>query len=394
MAMRKIGLFFVIIISLAAGAVLSGAGIFALLGAGDYISIKADNYAELERMYKKYDKLEQLSAFIEMNYYKEVDAKDLEDGTYKGLFYGLDDMYSYYMTADEYSAFDVAMSSEFQGIGITFSYNSQYNLVIISTMDDSPAQKAGLLSGDIILMVDDIPYTATEMDAAGAHMRGKPGTKVKLTIFRDGETKEFFITRANIVKQSVRVKMLDDDIAYVRLSTFESNTGDEFQKELRGLEVSGVKGMVIDIRNNGGGVVPAGVQIADLLLPECTIVYIVDNKGNKEPANSDASHTKIPYVLLINEGTASTSEILAAAVQDNNGGALVGVNTFGKGLVQAVIPLDDGSGGAFKLTTSQYLSPNGNVIQEKGVLPDYTVELVSGDDRDYQLEKALELLRK
>ena len=392
MTTKRVSLFIAIVFSLALGAVLSAVGIFFLLDQGDYVNVRADKYAALEKIYKKYDKLEQLSVFIEDNFYKDVDPKELEDGIYKGLFSGLGDMYSYYMTADEYSAFDVAMSSEFQGIGITFSYNNQYNLVIISTMDDSPAQNAGLLSGDIILMVDDVPYSAAEMDEAGAHMRGKPGTKVKLTIFRDGETKDYVITRANIVKQSVRVKMLEDDIAYIRISTFESNTGDEFQKELRSLEVSGVKGMIIDIRNNGGGVVTAGTQIADLLLPECTIVYIVDNKGDKTPTVSDRNATKIPYVMLINEGTASTSEILAAAVKDNGGGPLVGANTFGKGLVQVVIPLEDGSGGAIKLTTNQYLSPDGNIIHQKGVEPDHHVESAQDDERDHQLEKAVELL--
>jgi len=311
---------------------------------------------------------------------------------YKGLFYGLNDMYSYYMTADEYDSLNVSMSSEFQGIGITFSYNEQYNLVIISTIDDSPAQNTGLLPGDVILMVDDVPYTAAEMDAAGAHMRGKPGTNVKLTIFRNGETMEFVITRANIVKQSVKTEMLDGDIAYIRISSFEENTGEEFQNELRSFEMKGVSGMVIDIRNNGGGVVRAGEKIADLLLTECTIVYLVDQKGEKRPTNSGGSATQIPYVLLVNGGTASTSEILAAAVKDNDGGKIVGTKTYGKGVVQSVIPLEDGSGDAIKLTTSQYLSPNGNVIHKKGVEPDYIVELAEDSQLDLQLEKAIELL--
>jgi carboxyl-terminal processing protease len=245
---------------------------------------------------------------------------------------------------------------------------------------------------DIILMVDDVPYTAAEMDEAGAHMRGKPGTKVKLTIFRGGETKDYTITRANIVKHSVRAEMLEDDIAYIRISSFEDNTAEEFQRELRSIEMKGAKGMVIDIRNNGGGIVSAGEKIADLLLPECTIVFLVNNKGERAPTYSGGSATAIPYVILVNEGTASTSEILAAAVKDNNGGKLVGTRTFGKGVVQGVYPLN-GSGDAVKLTTHQYLSPNGDVIHKKGIDPDYLVELIADDPRDYQLEKAIELLK-
>jgi carboxyl-terminal processing protease len=259
-------------------------------------------------------------------------------------------------------------------------------------MDDSPAQKAGLLAGDVILMVDDIRYTAAEMNEAGAHMRGMPGTKVKLTILRGEETKEYEITRANIVKESsVRTEMLDNDIAYIRISTFEDKTGEDFQKELRGLEMKGAKGMVIDLRNNGGGIIEAGAKIADLLLPECTIVYFVDSTGERKPINSDRSATQIPYVLLVDGSTASTSEILAAAVQDNNGGKLVGTQTFGKGTVQRLITLSDGA--AVRLTTSQYLSPKGNVIHQTGIEPDYIVELTQGDVRDYQLEKAIELLK-
>ena len=380
------------IVSLLTGAALALAGVTLFYDRGDPVDLSAEEFYTLAQFNQKYAKLEQLSNFVEENFYKEVIPEDLMTGMYRGLFYGLDDMYSYYMTADEYDALNVSMSSEFQGIGITFSYNEEYKLVIISTIDESPAEKAGLMPGDIILMVDDIPYTAADMDTAGAHMRGTPGTKVKLTISRDGETREFVIIRATIVKHSIKTEMLDNNIAYVRISSFEDNTGEEFQNELRALEMKGVNGMVIDVRNNGGGVVKAGEKVADLLLPECTIVYLVDNQGNKRSSNSDRNATGIPYVLLINGGTASTSEILAAAIKDNNGGKLVGTKTFGKGVVQSVIQLDDGSGDAIKLTTSQYLSPAGNVIHQKGIEPDYTVELIEDDERDYQLERAVKLL--
>jgi len=391
--MKKRNLIIIIVISLIIGAAAGGFSVRTVSTMGDMVAVRAKDYMLMKQMYQKYSKLDRLERFIQANYYKETDPEALQLGIYRGLFYGLQDVYSYYMTSDEYEAMLVTTSSEFQGIGITFSYNEMNKLVIVSTMDDSPAEKAGLRTGDIIVMVDGVAYSAAEMDEAGAKMRGKPGTKVKLTIERNGETEEYTITRANIVKHSIKTEMLDGNIAYVRISAFEEHTGDEFATELRSLEKKQVKGMIVDLRNNGGGMVSAGVKIADLLLPECTIVSLVNYDGDKTVTNSDKNATQIPYVLLVNGGTASTSEILAAAIKDNNGGKLVGTKTFGKGVVQSIIPLDDGSGDAIKLTTSQYLSPNGKVIHEKGIEPSVTVELKENDDRDYQLEKAIELLK-
>lgn len=390
--MKKRSLAIVIAIAIVIGTITTGMGVMFVFGIGNYTAIRTADFVMLQQSFLRHGKLDYLMQLIEDKYYREVDWQALQTSIYRGLFYGLNDMYSSYMTAEEYEALLVSLSGEFQGIGITFSYNEQHNLVIISTMDNSPARDAGLLSGDIIWMVDGVRYTAAEMNAAGAHMRGQAGTNVTLTILRGAETKEFEITRGTIVKQSVQTTMLEDDIAYIRISTFEDTTGEDFQRELRGLEMQGVRGMIIDLRNNGGGILSSGTQIADLLLSEGTIVYLMDNTGRKIPTNSDRNATQIPYVLLVNGSTASTSEILAAAVQDNNGGKLVGTRTFGKGTVQSLIPLAGGSG-AVRLTTSQYLSPNGNAIHQIGITPDYIVELIPGDARDLQLEKAIELLR-
>jgi len=390
--MKKRSLAIVIAIAIVIGTITTGMGVMFVFGIGNYTAIRTADFVMLQQSFLRHGKLDYLMQLIEDKYYREVDWQALQTSIYRGLFYGLNDMYSSYMTAEEYEALLVSLSGEFQGIGITFSYNEQHNLVIISTMDNSPARDAGLLSGDIIWMVDGVRYTAAEMNAAGAHMRGQAGTNVTLTILRGAETKEFEITRGTIVKQSVQTTMLEDDIAYIRISTFEDTTGEDFQRELRGLEMQGVRGMIIDLRNNGGGILSSGTQIADLLLSEGTIVYLMDNTGRKTPTNSDRNATQIPYVLLVNGSTASTSEILAAAVQDNNGGKLVGTRTFGKGTVQSLIPLAGGSG-AVRLTTSQYLSPNGNAIHQIGITPDYIVELIPGDARDLQLEKAIELLK-
>jgi carboxyl-terminal processing protease len=225
-------------------------------------------------------------------------------------------------------------------------------------------------------------------------MRGTAGTSVVVTVLREGETYDFEIVRASVIRQTVSVEILDGDIAHIRIIGFEGNTGEIFENELRGLEMSGVNGMIIDLRNNIGGMINQGTHIANLLIPEGTIVYFIDSEDRHVPTNSDRNFTQIPYVLLVNEGTASTSEILAAAVQDNGGGPLVGTQTFGKGSAQSIILLPDGSGSAIRLTTNLYLSPNGNVIEQVGITPDYIVEMVSGDPHDFQLEKALEILTR
>ncbi len=372
--------------------VLASSGVFLYFDKSDgYKLVSNDEYEKLTAMSKKYEKAEMLYEAIEENYYVEPDSDKLFEGMYKGLFDGLSDKYSSYLTAEEYESLQVNSSSEFEGVGITFSSNTLGQLVVISTSDDSPARQAGIKTGDIILMVDDVAYDASELDEAASAMRGNKGTKVKLTIYSDGETKDYTLTRASIVKHTVSSKMLEDNIGYIRISAFEDATADEFKTELRNMEMKGTKGLVVDIRDNGGGLVNQGIEIADMLLSEGVIVTVEDRKGEKEVYNSDASATDIPYVLIVNGGSASTAEILSGAIKDNKGGALVGEKTFGKGIVQSIVPLKDGD--AIKLTTMQYFSPAGNVIHGVGVEPDYEVSLIDGDDTDYQLEKAISLLK-
>lgn len=389
--MKKKNFILSLIAALLAGAVISGA-VFVFVSSSDqYKMVSNAEYEKLNSMYRKYSKAEMLYQTIDEYYYKEPDREKLTEGMYKGLFNGLDDRYSAYLTAEEYESVVVNSSSEFQGVGITFSTNVLGQLIVISTSDESPAQIAGIKTGDIILMVDDVAYDGSQMDKAASAMRGQKGTKVKLTIYRDGVTKDYELTRANIVKYTVKSEMLGNNIGYIRISGFEDATAEDFEKELRSMEMKGVSGLVIDIRNNGGGLVEQGVKIADMLLEEGVIVYIEDRKGKKEVYNSDADATDIPYVVLVNEGSASTAEILSAAIKDNKGGAIVGTKTFGKGIVQSIVPLEDGD--AIKMTTMQYFSPDGHVIHEVGIEPDYVVELNEGDNTDYQLQKALQLLK-
>jgi len=394
MTIKKRSIAAIIIVSLLLGVTFASAGTRLLHTVGNYITLSAAEHNALVQAAERHSRLDMLISFIEYFYYTDVNMDDLYLGIYRGLFEGLNDPNSMYMTAEEYDSLRLQLSGEFQGIGITFRANREANyLYIVSVIEGGPADEAGLLEGDIIWMVDGVEYLGADSDAAGRSIRGEAGTAVVLTILRGDEELEFEIVRGHIIRQTVSMEMLDDGIAHIRITGFEGNTGEIFENELRGLEMAGANGMIIDLRNNVGGIIGQGKHIANLLITEGTIVYIVDGAGNREPTNSDRNATQIPYVILVNGGTASTSEILAAAVQDNNGGPIVGTQTFGKGTIQSLIPLADGSGSAIRLTTSQYLSPNGNVIEGVGITPDYEVERVAGGP-DYQLEKAIELLRR
>ncbi len=288
------------------------------------------------------------------------------------------------MTKEEYESWMATTLGESQGIGVTFNENDKGEFVILSTNPGSPAEKNGMKAGDIITKVDG--KTFENADTIGAAMRGEAGTEVKITYVRDGKESVVTLVRAKIVTQSVSSKMLDGDIGYIKISAFEEATAKDFETALADIEVKTPKGLIIDIRDNGGGLVNSGTQIADHLIGKGTITYLQDRNGEKQYIDSDSDRTNIPYILLVNENSASTSEILAAAVKDNGPGKIVGVTTYGKGVVQSTTKLEDGS--AYKLTIMQYFSPKGNAIHDKGVKPDYEVK-----GEDAQLNKAIELLQ-
>jgi len=390
-AMKK-SKFIYIIIGTVLTAMLATVGIgFLIFSISSAHIVPEDDYALMSQMTEKYYKTEQLNNLINQEYYIKPDETELMTGVYKGLFSGLNDPYSEYLTASEYEELMVNTTGEFEGIGVTISADSKDNIIVVSTVDGSPAQQAGLKTGDIITMVDGVTYSGNDLSLAAAAIRGEKGTQVVITYWRDGSLKELNITRATIIDQTVFSEVLPGDIGYIRISQFENKTGTDFEKELHQLELSRVKGVVIDIRNNGGGLVESGLTVADLLLDSGTITYLENNKGEKIYYNSEAGKTSLPYVLLVNGGTASTSEILAAAVMDNEGGLIIGTRTFGKGVVQTVKELKEGD--AIKLTVAQYFSPGGNVIHEKGINPDYVVEDIENNGIDEQMNKAIELLK-
>ena len=358
--------------------------------AGGFIKVNAAGYEDMLKVYKKYSKLEEIYSYIDENYYTDVDDDKLMEGIYSGLVKALDDPYSSYMSKDKFREWNSDISGEFGGIGVTFTKDDNGEFLIVSVIDDTPAYKAGIRAGDTIEAVDGKTYE--DMNDIVAVIRGKEGTSLKLTYKRDDSKKTVTIVRDTIQIESVKSEIRKDNIGYIRISSFIETTAEDFKKALSEMESAKVKGMVIDIRNNGGGLVNEGLEVADELLGKCTLVCYVDNKGNKTYSYSDKDKTDIPYVLLVDGATASTSEILTAAVRDNNGGKIVGTKTFGKGIIQNTSQFKDGS--ALKLTVMQYLSPDGNEIHKKGVKPDYVVKLKKNDDTDYQLNKAVELLKQ
>lgn len=396
---KKRNLIFLILVAALAGSLLSG-GLRAIYDFNaDQLSITQKEYQEYMKLKSEYGKLASLKDLIEQRYYLPVEETDLEEGMYKGLFWGIGDPYSAYLTDREYQELMISASGEYEGIGVTIAPDEDGFINVVAPMDGSPAAKAGILAGDKITAVDGEGYNAKTIDAAAASMRGKGGTKVKITILREGESKEYVITRSKILLVTVKSEILEGDIGYIRISSFEENTAGDFGKVLRDMELENVKGLVIDLRDNPGGLVDASVDLADQLLPEGVVTYTEDRQGKRDYFNSKPGKTALPYVLLVNNGSASASEIVAGAIKDYKTGEIVGTTTYGKGIIQEIVPID--SGGATKLTVMQYFSPKGNVIHKVGVTPDYVVELpektlITGDpnpEKDPQLKKAMELLQ-
>ena len=396
---KKRNFLFLAIVAALIGVLTAGtvfAGYFILT---DQVFISSKEYREYKNNEETFGELAELEALINEKYYIPVDKEALYEGMYKGLFAGLEDPYSTYLTKSEYEQLMISTTGEYQGIGVTLEPDKSGFINIVAPMDGSPAEKAGVKSGDKILAVDEVKYNGESIDAAATAMRGQEGSKVKLSILRGEENLEMVITRAKITMKTVSSKTLDGQIGYIRISSFEEKTAEDFETAIRQMEVAQVKGLVIDLRDNPGGVVNTGVAVADRLLPEGIVSYTEDRKGEKNYYRSESGATDLPFVVLINGGTASTSELLVAAVKDHKKGFLVGTTTYGKGIIQEIGAFKNG--GATKLTVMQYYSPKGSVIHEVGVEPDYIVELTEDDlvdgvlleKNDKQLQKARSLLR-
>lgn len=327
--------------------------------------------------YKSLKIFNEVLDIVEKNYVEEVKQKKLIDEAVNGMIKSLDP-HSAYLTPDQYKELQVDTSGTFGGLGIVISMQND-QLTVVSPIEDTPAFKAGLKAGDRIVKIDGQITKGMSIQDAVKKMRGPENTKVTLTILRKDmkEPKDYEITRAVIKIKSVKHNVYDDNIGYIRISAFQESTVDELKKALQ--QVNGkskdLKGIVIDVRNNPGGLLDQAVKASDAFLKTGTIV---STKGrvkaieSKFVARDDGSEPTCPMVVLVNEGTASASEILSGALQDNGRAIVLGMPTFGKGSVQTVIPLEDGS--ALKLTTAKYYTPKGRSIQAEGIKPDIVVE--------------------
>lgn len=331
---------------------------------GDRVVISKEAYEG----YKKYNKMVGLEGAIKEDFYKKTKDEKLVNGAIKGLFSGLEDPYSQYYTKEEFNRLKEQTSGSFVGIGVFISPSSEDGYItVISPIEGSPAEKSGIKAGDKIIKVDGKNVTAKHSDEAITMIKGKEGTSVELTLIRNGKELNLKVKREEIVSKSIDSKMLEDGMGYIQITSFSENTYKEFKSALDKLKGKGIKGLVLDVRDNGGGLLTVCNDIADELLGEGTIVYTKDNKGNTEYLKSDKEKLGLPMAILTNENSASASEILTGAIVDNKAGVSVGTTTFGKGLVQSVRELKDGTG--YKLTTAQYFTPSGAYINEKGIKP-------------------------
>lgn len=387
--MKKSRLALTIIGTALAVFLLLGIGLFFFLEYSDLALISKSDYEKATEMVEKYEKLYSIQDTIDERCLWDVDTDEHMDDLYRAAVDAVDDKYSYYMTAEEYEEWENLVTGTFTGVGIAFSQDTDGSFVVNRVMEGGPAELGGMKAGDLILKVDGKVYEDSN-EMAGA-IRGEEGSSVEITYERNDREKTVSLVRAEVKELSVYADMLEDDYGYMQITSFEEETAKQFETELKNLENKGAKGVVIDLRNNPGGMMDQSIEIADMLLPEGMITYTEDRDGNKETYNSDEHCTKLKYVLLVNENSASAAEIVAAAVKDNEGGKLVGETTFGKGIIQGTIDLQDGS--AMSLTIMQYFSPKGSEIHENGVEPDYEVELPEDAKTDKQLEKALELLK-
>lgn len=383
---RKKLIIFIIVAFFAGSAVTGGVCAAVFGGAFGYVRVSKSDYDKMSESYEKYGKLEQLYDMVDEAYYQQVDEDQVMEGVYKGLVSGLEDPYSSYMSADEYEAWKASATGEYSGVGITFSQDDDGNFIIVSVQKDSPAERGGLKAGDIILAVDDKEYD--DLDTIGNVIRGEDGSKVKITYVRDGSKKDVTLVREKIVQHSVEHEMLQGNIGYIGINSFIESTAGDFKAALEDIEKQGAEGLVLDLRNNGGGLVDSCVDVADEFLDKGLVVYMEDKNGKRQEYKAEDGRTELKTVVLVNEASASASEILAAALKDN-GIELVGKTTYGKGVVQSTAELEDGS--ALKLTIMQYFSPKGNAINKVGVKPDYQVEDPEDTAEDEQLQKALSL---
>ncbi|MBQ9266996.1 MAG: S41 family peptidase [Clostridia bacterium] len=353
-----------------------------------------------------YAKLDKVKEIIEQNFLFDYDEDKLIDGAISGMLETLDDPYTVYYTEDEWTKFMTETEGEYDGVGLYITYDTTNSTVIVLTpIENSPAAEAGILPGDYIISIDGESAVGKSLDEVASLLKGRAGTSVKVEFERikDKESEKFerTLVRGNIVLDPVVEKVYEGNIGYIKLTSFDETTYKAFKNSYDHLiKDEKVSGLILDLRNNPGGLLDVSTKIADLLVPEGKIVYTVDKNGKEEAIFSDDNKIEIPMAVLINEGSASASEVLTAAIKDYGVGVIVGTKSYGKGIVQGIKTLRDGT--YMKITISEYFSPKGEKINKIGITPDIEVELPEdvtslynlSADKDTQLQRAIEELKK
>lgn len=366
-------------------------------GMDDTVTISRAEYERLQR----YAELDEIWQIVEQYYYQEPDTQAMLDGAEMGLLYGLGDPYTYYYTPDQYAQLWADNEGEYAGIGIQIMGNYATGLCTISRVFlDSPALDAGLRKGDVLTRVEDIDVVTTTLQDAVNIMRGEPGTPVNVQVQRGDQLLDFVVDRAVVHVNWVNSCMLDGDVGYISLYEFSGDCSPSFAVHLDNLMSQGAKALVIDLRDNPGGWVDDAQKVADMFLEEGNVASLVYRDGTTElyTTTTDGKENPIPLVVLVNEYSASASEILAGALQDRGRATIVGTQTFGKGVVQYVLPVGT-RGAGMQLTVAQYYTPNGNEVHKVGITPDIEATLPEGDTTMYdigdlddaQLKKAYEV---
>ena len=330
---------------------------------------------------------------IESHYAENVDKNAIFDGALKGMVSTLGDKHSTYLGGDLYKDFSAQMSGTYAGIGVYIASTDE-GILIAGVMEGSPAEEAGLQRGDILVSIDGTSVEGYQLEDVSKNIRGPVDTSVDLVVRRDGEEQSFTVQRRQIHVPTVAGKMVDGmDVGYIRVAVFSDGTADDFTKEFTKLREQGMNKLILDLRDNPGGIVEQAVGVAsNFVPPNSTIVSYTEQDGKVDQYTAQGTDDPIPIVVLVNENSASASEIVAGAVQDMKLGPIVGVKTYGKGTVQGVFPVDSAS--AVKVTVAKYRTTNGREIDGVGIEPDVVVPLTPSDPEDSQFEKALEIIQE
>lgn len=360
------------------------------------ISENSEEAAINDRIYEIQQRLDEL-------YIGEYDKDKLIDGALEGYVAAVGDEYTEYLNAEEIQALEEDVNGSYVGVGLYIAQNTQTNeIIVVGVIEDSPGHKAGILAGDIIKKIDGDEYKGEQLTQASNRMKGIAGTKVKLTIERDGKELEFDILRNEIKFKCVKSEMLENNIGYIKISSFGGGCASDFKKAYEELQSKSAKSLIIDLRNNGGGLVDQSLEIAEMIVPKGSKMLITEDKKRHEEVSTSNKEPiiNVPIVVLVNEYTASASEILTAAIRENIDAKVIGTNTYGKGIIQGIYLLKDRKTG-MKITIQEYFTPNHNKLHKIGIKPDETIELpeewqghASVDrDADTQLKRAIEILK-